>query len=206
MGRISAEVRRDEFVEAAIRVMSKEGLDRATTRRISKEAGTTQGVFHFAFKDKNELLTSVIGAVTLEIEKVLRNSVVPSRGLSQAINDAIFGIWEYVKRDDGLQLMQYELTILCRRTPGLEWLADWQYARYTASTLGIFEEALQGEELQIPLQELTKFIVATIDGLILQYEVLLDKSGSEKDLRNAVTAACALAGIAPPGPTSNHKK
>ena len=29
--------------------------------------------------------------------------------------------------DDGLQLMQYELLIFGRRTPGLEWVATWLY-------------------------------------------------------------------------------
>ena len=198
MPRISAQERREHLVEAAIRVMSNEGLDRATTRRIAQEAGTTQGVFHYAFRDKNELLTAVVGAVTLEIEKVLRSAVDPSLGLARAINDAIFGIWDYVQSDDGLQLMQYELTIFCRRTEGFEWLAEWQYARYTASTLEIFGEALQGESTGIPLSELTNFVVAAIDGLIIQYEVTHDRSRSERDLRNVVTAACTLAGVAPP--------
>lgn len=198
VARISAQERREQLVEAAIRVMSREGLERATTRRIAQEAGTTQGVFHYAFRDKNELLTEVVGAITLEIENILRKSVDPSLGLTQAINDAIQGIWSYVQRDDGLQLMQYELTIFCRRTEGFEWLAEWQYARYTASTLEIFTQSLQGEKLQIALPELTNFIVAAVDGLIIQYEVLHDASRTEKDLMNVVSAACALAGISPP--------
>ena len=122
----------------------------------------------------------------------------PKQGLAQAINDAILGVWSYVQRDDGLQLMQYELTIFCRRTEGFEWLAEWQYARYAASTLEIFTESLQGQKLAITLPELTNFIVAAVDGLIIQYEVLHDVSRTEKDIRNVVTAACALAGISPP--------
>lgn len=198
MARISAQARRDQLLEAAIRVMSKEGLDRATTRRIAEESGTTQGVFHYAFHDKNELLTAVVAAVTTEIEKILRISVDPIQGLAQAINDSIRGIWTYVRRDDGLQLMQYELTIYCRRTPGFEWLAEWQYSRYTASTLEILTESLQNEEIAIDLQELTNFIVAGVDGLIIQYEVMHDAVRSERDISNLIKAACALANINPP--------
>lgn len=175
--------------------MSREGLDRATTRRIAEEAGTTQGVFHYAFHDKNELLTAVVAAVTTEIEKILRSSVDPSQGLAQAINDSVRGIWAYVRRDDGLQLMQYELTIFCRRTPGFEWLAEWQYARYAASTLEILTESLQHEAIAVELSELTNFIVAGVDGLIIQYEVMHDEVRSERDITNIITAACLLAGI-----------
>ena len=48
---MSAQARREQFVEAAISVMSKEGLDRATTRRIAEEAGAPNGAFNYAFRD-----------------------------------------------------------------------------------------------------------------------------------------------------------
>ena len=64
MARMSAQARREQLVEAAIAVMSREGLDRATTRRIADEAGVPNGAFHYAFRDKNELLTHVVGAAS----------------------------------------------------------------------------------------------------------------------------------------------
>ena len=78
--RVSAQNRREQLLEAAIRVMSKEGLDRATTRRIAEVAGTTQGVFHYAFQDKNELLTAVVAAVTTEIETSCAVRLIHSKG------------------------------------------------------------------------------------------------------------------------------
>src|SRR6266705_3491496 len=78
---MSAQARREQFVEAAIRVMSREGLDRATTRRIAEEAGAPHGTFHYAFRDKNELLMEVVGAVTRQVEHILTDAVDPRRGL-----------------------------------------------------------------------------------------------------------------------------
>ena len=202
MARTSAADRRDQLVEAAIRVMSQEGLERATTRRIAEEAGTTQGVFHYAFRDKNELLTGVIGAVTLEVEKVIRSAVDPSQGLAIAIRDALKGFWAYVTRDDGLQLMQYELTIFSRRTPGLEWLAEWQYARYAAVALEVFTEAAAFEKRAptIDLRELSEVIVAAIDGLVIQYEVTHDEARSSRNLDHVIRACTMLAA---PGDTAS---
>src|SRR4249919_2494313 len=136
--RISAQARREQFVEAAVQVMSHEGLERATTRRIADVAGAPQGAFHYAFRDKNELLTEVVGAVTQEVERVLRAAVDPELGLAQAINDSIREFWKWVVGDDGLQLMQFELTIFCRRTEGYEWLAQWQYNRYASAVLEVY--------------------------------------------------------------------
>jgi AcrR family transcriptional regulator len=196
MARISAQGRREQLVKAAIDVMSREGLDRATTRRIAEHAGTAQGTMHYAFRDKNELLTAVVGAVTLQIEQVLRDSVDPAEGLAAAINNGLRGFWRVVVGDDGLQLMQYELMIFCRRTPGYEWLAEWQYARYTAAARDVFQAALDHDPkpLLIGLDELCRFVVAAVDGLVIQYEVNRDAAQSERDLGNVIRCAVTLAG------------
>ena len=199
--RMSAEARREQFVEAAIKVMSREGLERTTTRRIAEEAGAPQGAFHYAFRDKNELLTAVVGAVTLEVEKVLRDAVDPARGLAAAIEDGLRGYWAHAVADDGLRLMQYELTIFCRRTEGFEWLAEWQYARYTSAALDVFEEAASFEDrpLDISMTDLTNFLVAAMDGLVIQYEVTQDSERCQRDLAHIVRAAILLAGLPSPG-------
>ena len=197
--RMSAEARREQFVEAAIKVMSREGLERTTTRRIAEEAGAPQGAFHYAFRDKNELLTAVVGAITLEVEKILRDAVEPARGLAAAIDDGLRAFWRYVVSDDGLQLMQYELTIFCRRTEGYEWLAEWQYARYTAAALEVFEAAASYEDdpPAITMTDLTNFLVASMDGLVIQYEVTHDAVRCDRDLGLVVRAATLLAGLDP---------
>lgn len=195
--RISAEARRAEFINAAIRVMAREGLDHATTRRIAEEAGAPQGIFHYVFRDKTELLAAVIGAVTEQVDQVLREAVDPRKGLAAAISDALQAFWRHVLADDGLQLMQYELVIYCRRTPGLEWLASWQYERYSASAAEVLAEAAGHDAAgpAIPLDQLTRFLVAAVDGLVLQYTVHHDAERSWQDVSHVITAAVALAGL-----------
>ena len=161
--------------------------------------GAPQGAFHYAFRDKNELLTAVVGAVTLEVEKILRDAVEPTRGLAAAIDDGLRAFWRYVVSDDGLQLMQYELTIFCRRTEGYEWLAEWQYARYTTAALEVFEAAASYEDrvLAITMTDLTNFLVAAMDGLVIQYEVTHDAARCQRDLGMVIRAATLLAGLEP---------
>jgi AcrR family transcriptional regulator len=174
--------------------MAREGLDHATTRRIAEEAGAPQGFFHYVFRDKAELLAAVIGAVTQQVEQVLRGAVDPSKGLAAAIEDAVRAFWRHVLTDDGLQLMQYELVIYCRRTPGLEWLADWQYARYTAAAMEVLGAAAEHDTAQsaISLDQLVRFLVAAVDGLVLQYTVHHDAEQSQHDVSNVIAAARAL--------------
>lgn len=195
MSRISAEKRREQFIEAAIRVMSKEGLERATTRRVAEEAKAPQGAFHYLFDDKNQMLTEVVGAVTLQVEQVLRRAVDPVKGLAAAIDDGLRGFWSHVVSDDGLQLMQYELMIFARRTEGFEWLAEWQYGRYVSAAREVFGAAADAEGLapEIDLDGLARFLVAAVDGLVIQYEVHHDSERSEVDLGHVIRAATLLA-------------
>lgn len=177
--------------------MAREGLDHATTRRIAEEAGAPQGIFHYVFRGKTELLTAVIGAITQQIEQLLREAVDPRKGLVAAIEDAVQAFWGHVLSDDGLQLMQYELVIYCRRTPGLEWLADWQYARYAAAATEVLSAAAEHDAAKsvLSLDQLVRFLVAAVDGLVLQYTVHRDAEQSRRDVSNVVAAAIALTGI-----------
>jgi AcrR family transcriptional regulator len=177
--------------------MAREGLDHATTRRIAEEAGAPQGIFHYVFRDKTELLAAVIGAVTQQVNQVLEDAVDPRKGLAAAINDAVLAFWQHVLADDGLQLMQYELVIYCRRTPGLEWLADWQYTRYVAAATEVLSPAAEHDTAQssIGMDQLARFLVAAVDGLVLQYTVHHDAEQSQHDVANVIAAGIALTGL-----------
>lgn len=181
--------------------MSREGLDRATTRRIAQEAGAPHGTFHYAFRDKNELLTEVVGAVTRQIETILIDAVNPRHGLAAAIGDGLRAFWQHVIGDDGLQLMQYELMIFSRRTAGYEWLADWQYARYTSAALEVLRRGAEHEPRppRIDLADLARFLVAATDGLVIQYEVTHDEQACRRQLEQVIRAGALLAGVTPEG-------
>jgi len=209
MARLSVDERREQFVRAAITVMSQEGLDRATTRRIAEVAGAPQAALHYAFRDKEELLVAVVGEVTSEVERILRAAVDPGAGLEAAVRSASAAFWDHVVGDDGLQLMQYELSIHCRRTPGLEWLAEWQYNRYVMVAQDVFAAAADADPSvdDVDVAALSRFIVAATDGLILQYEVHHDRALAARDSALTVRAAMLLVrGGLPPHATSRRRR
>jgi AcrR family transcriptional regulator len=64
----SAGGRRAELVAAAARVVSRDGVAAATTRRIADEAGLPQGLVHYWFASKDELLQEVIMTLLSQFE------------------------------------------------------------------------------------------------------------------------------------------
>ena len=52
--------RREEILQAAIRVIDSVGLDNTTTRAIALESGYSNGVLSHYFQDKDDILQSIL--------------------------------------------------------------------------------------------------------------------------------------------------
>jgi AcrR family transcriptional regulator len=65
----TADGRRAELVEAAGRVVARDGVAAATTRRIAEEAGLPHGLVHYWFASKDELLEEVIMTLLRQFEE-----------------------------------------------------------------------------------------------------------------------------------------
>jgi transcriptional repressor BetI len=54
------DIRREELISAAHRIFLREGLRGLTTTKICREAGMSQGILTYYFKDKNEVLFEMV--------------------------------------------------------------------------------------------------------------------------------------------------
>lgn len=55
-----AEDRREQIIDAAMRVFAEKGFARATNRDIAREAGITTGLIYYYFKSKEDLLRAAL--------------------------------------------------------------------------------------------------------------------------------------------------
>jgi AcrR family transcriptional regulator len=166
--RRSVEERREQLVDAAIEVLAAEGLTKATTRRITDHAGLALGAFHYAFRSKDDLLQAVIERIASRVEQAFSEAVSePSHGLQRALREMVQNFWQLAETAPDLQLAQYELTVHALRDPRLKPLAIAQYERYVDAVsrqLDRIDDAPEGGERA----DLARFLVATLDGLVLQ--------------------------------------
>ena len=204
--RRSVEERRQQLIDAALTVMADQGLAKATTRAITDEAGLALGAFHYAFTSKDELLSAVIEQVVAEIEGALTRTLDAAEPRSddpdgRALVVEVLGrflteTWEYLESTPELQLAQYELTLHALRDPALRHLAERQYSLYSATVartlVQLTEEVGSGTA-----DELARYVVATIDGLLLQWLVEGDTQAARdrltrylRTLPAIVTAHC----------------
>jgi Tetracyclin repressor-like, C-terminal domain len=100
-----------------------------------------------------------------------------------------------VEEDAGLQTMQYELTLTALRGERSAALARRQYEQYVRVAEEVIDRACEasGERPRVPVSELARFLVAGLDGLIMQHLTDPDTARSRAGVDRVAAAACALA-------------
>ena len=173
MARMSAEDRRELLVEAAIRVMTREGVAKATTRAIAAEAEMPLGVFHYAFRSKQELMTMVTETIARQ-SKTEIDAAVLGDGPPELLDLALAGIcayFDHVVQHPLEHLVTYELTTNALRDEELLEVAKRQYEYYLEQNAALLEALgeLLGLEFTEPLPVVNRYIFSVMDGLALNW-------------------------------------
>ncbi|HEX9036281.1 MAG TPA: TetR/AcrR family transcriptional regulator [Ktedonobacterales bacterium] len=193
------DVRRAEILAATLTVLARAGLTETTTRKIAAEAGVNQAMIGYYFGSKDELLFAALQEMMRITGDIVRASMTAGVSADLALAAAITAFWARVESHYDLQVMQYELTLYALRRPESAWLAREQYAGYSALVAGLAREAFEAThaECAIPFEELARFVIGGLDGLILQFVSDRDTARARSDLKRLIQATLALAGAGP---------
>lgn len=193
--RRSADERRELLVEAAIRVMTRDGVAKTTTRAIVADADMQLGMFHYCFRSKQELLERVIETITAH--SVDRADGIPQ--LRDSVEDTVRAsmrlYWDHVVEHPQEHLVTYELTQYALREPGFEQVARAQYEFYLRTMRTLLDGVIThfGVTLQRPVDDLARYLVTIVDGLTLNWIVLRDTEQAERLLDDTAAYVASLA-------------
>ncbi len=62
-------VRRAQIVRATIRCLAQDGYARLTMKNVAREAGVSQGILHYYFRDKREILAAALETVAADLNR-----------------------------------------------------------------------------------------------------------------------------------------
>jgi AcrR family transcriptional regulator len=62
-------LRRDQIVRATIRCLAREGYAGLTMKKVSREAGVSQGILHYYFADKQAILVAALETVMADLDR-----------------------------------------------------------------------------------------------------------------------------------------
>ncbi|MEU1034648.1 TetR/AcrR family transcriptional regulator [Streptomyces mirabilis] len=170
---MAASDRRAELLEAAIRVMTRDGVAKATTRAIVNEAGMTLGAFHYCFDSRAQLLERVTETLTERYVAEVRGLFAPHRDIRDSVLDSLHAFWKGFEANPGEHQISYELTQYALRNPGFENIARRQYEIFLAAFASLLELAADnaGIEWAQPVPILARYVHSVIDGLNMTWLV-----------------------------------
>ena len=188
MTRIPASERRAALIDAALRVVSRNGLAQATTRAIVAEAGMSLASFHYAFESRDELVDELITTVIGREQQAVLPDPIPGQTLREILEAGLLRYFEHLRADPEHEQAMLELTQYALRSPERHPLAAAQYARYAELAAHALELAAKhsGARWRSPVDRVARVLVAFTDGLTLTWLVERDD-----DAARAVVAAAA---------------
>jgi AcrR family transcriptional regulator len=196
MSRTSAVMeRRTEIIEAAIRVLSRDGITETTTRKIAAEANVNQATLRYYFGSKDDLLFAVLQEMMRRTREIVHAGTPIGYGLHEAISESLKAYWAYVEASPELEVMQYELTLYALRHSNSAWLAQQQYDGYATVVTTMLQDGFEaaGKMCAVPLAELARFIIGGLDGLLLQFISDHDTNRARRHLDHLIKAVITLA-------------
>jgi AcrR family transcriptional regulator len=182
VARVPATQRRDDLVQAAIRVATREGLAAATTRRIAEEAGVSVGIVHYCFRSKEELLGEVVKELATEAYTAAAEAL-PGAG-DDLLRAALKAFWTLMESTPERQLLTYEVITWALRTPDVEPIAREQRDRQIdgiQQLMTLIADAARIEWTR-PVDDLARMVLNVTDGVVLSWLVDHDSDAAVRSL------------------------
>lgn len=165
MAYLTASERRSVIVEAAARVIARDGLAAATTRRIADEAGVNLAALHYSFDGKDEIYAAV--------DDLLRTTIVksdqqpkPGRTRQEIVRSLIGRFQDLLRTNREIAIAQYELLLWALRTPHKPGLAAESYTLFTTVFVEELRTATDIEGCDVT--RLAQYTVGAIDAIYMQ--------------------------------------
>jgi AcrR family transcriptional regulator len=178
MSYVSQDLRRRQLIEAAVRVMQRDGVGHVTTRAIASEAGAPLASIHYTFGAKEDILRAAFEHVIGELLAELEAAISPGRGMSAAVT-AVFARIAQLLDDPRFGIVLADLT------PSSDpWMRDQLdvMVRFGENLLRREARAAGEPAPTMGYAQAGRLLMAAIDGLVMQFEMHRDAARTRSDL------------------------
>jgi len=174
MARVPVDERRRQLIDAAISLLTREGVGAASTRRISEEAGVPLGLVHYCFSSKRELIGETIRFLNTENVDAARTAIQVGSGgrdVGDALRAGFRAYWLTVELAPERQLLTFELNAYALRDPDLATVA----AEWDRDLLAAVRDLLDGVAAdagvrwRAPVAEVARLTLSVISGMTLSW-------------------------------------
>jgi AcrR family transcriptional regulator len=174
--RMSVDQRRSLLIDAAIEVMSREGVANVGTRAIVAEADMTIGVFHYCFRSKDELVVEVLRTINQRSFAAVGEILSRGDDAADLLQAGIQAYWDHIKAHPTERMLIFELTQYSLRNPEWRGAANEQYETYFQGMQAFLEAvaAKSGITWRSDVSVLSRWVLANLQGITIQWLVSRD--------------------------------
>jgi AcrR family transcriptional regulator len=182
VARKPASVRRQDLVEAGLRVIAREGMHGATVRRIVAEAGVPLATFHYVFASREEMIGEAYAYVALPADADEPLALPEGATLQQAVRAVLQAWFARFAEHPEYELAVMEIMAFCTRTPALAHLPGQVQERYLEVVAGILQQVVAHFDLSpaVPLREVATDVLHITDGLTYAWLRTHDTDASQR--------------------------
>ncbi|WP_085586570.1 MULTISPECIES: TetR/AcrR family transcriptional regulator [unclassified Pseudomonas] len=183
MARMGAEVRRQDFIDATVKVIAKYGAANATTRRIAAEAESPLASLHYTFHTKDELFYAVYESLINTPQQALEQ-IPTGATAAEAVGEMLRQAVDWFMTHPDLAIAQSELfTWSLRNNPAM---ATQIYADAGRATEQAIEKVVGAGLDKTALVTVSRLLINLLDGLLVAWSA---HSDAER-LKTDTDAAC----------------
>jgi AcrR family transcriptional regulator len=167
VARLTADTRRQEFIEAAVKVISEHGVGGATTRRIAEVADAPLASIHYCFHTKKELLIAVFQHLA---ELLVERVVVPEEtaGLGRTASSLLSATIEWYLENDASTRAQLDLYLwMLRQGNEQSGLAEQSYRAVEDRFTELLRRHMGPDDNEQLIEPVVRIVISLADGLIL---------------------------------------
>ncbi|MFQ6346228.1 TetR/AcrR family transcriptional regulator [Pseudomonas sp. R11F] len=185
MARMGAELRRQDFVEATIKVIAEHGVANATTRRIAAAADCPLASLHYVFHTKNDLFYAVYESLFSLPPQALEHVPAGTTAGETAAEVLRQLITWFIDHPDAAKAQTELFFWAMRNDPEM---ASKIYSVAIEATEQALERAI-GAELGKPfLKATSRLLIQLVDGLTIAWSAHGDLSRLRAETETACTA------------------
>ena len=185
MAYLSADERRRQIIQAAVRVIGREGVAGTTTRRIAEEANANLGTLHYIFSGKEDIFDSVFTYCWEVTSEVFDEVIVDGSGMEAAARAILDRYVVLAVADPVLLAAQYHLLAWSFTTETGREMAQRAYRGMDDLVIGALNRGRGVDEPIENVAAIARMIGSLVDGMCLRYLV----SRSQEELHSAVAMA-----------------
>ncbi|MFG3223199.1 TetR/AcrR family transcriptional regulator [Kitasatospora sp. NPDC048194] len=182
MAHVPASERRPQLVQAAIDLMTREGVAAGSTRAIAAELGVAQATVHYTFGTKKDLYRAVVEQLKADFVAQVRAASPGDGSFGEQVRTLVHALWEATTGEHGRCVLLSEFGALAMRDQDLrEIMLGLQLdIEGTATEMLTALAAAHGLTLARPAREIAVLFLSGFDGLTTRH-LTVRRPGDQPD-------------------------